>query len=145
MQRDLPWVLDAVLDADRNVGGLVLLEQENLLAARDARRAGHHDPMLCTMMVHLQGQARARLDLEALDLEAGSVLDAVVAAPGAEDLAVQRMLVAPLLLEPIDELLHVLHAIPGRDEHGILGLDDHMILEANHRDQPAPGIEIAPL
>ena len=95
--------------------------------------------------MHLQGQARAWLDLEALDLEAGSVLDAVVAAPGAEDLAVQRMLIAALLLEPVDELLHVLHAIPGRDQHGILRLDDHMILEANHRDQPAPGIEIAPL
>src|SRR5579884_3365629 len=123
VQRDLAGILDAVTDADRDVRRLILLEQEDLIAAGDACRAGDDDPVLRAMMMQLQGQRRARLDLQALHLEARAVLDAVVAAPGPEDLAMERVLVAAPLLEPMDELLHVLHAVLRRDEHGVLGLD----------------------
>ena len=40
--------------ADRDVGRLVLLEQEFLLATRDARGARHHDPVFGAVMVQLQ-------------------------------------------------------------------------------------------
>ncbi len=55
----------------------------------------------------------------------------------------QRMLVAPLLLQPRDDLLHVLHPVAGRDEHRILGLDDYMILQPDDADQAAFGIQVA--
>src|SRR5579872_2739310 len=89
VQRNHPRILDAVLHADRNVGRLVLLQEENLVAAGDTRRAGNHDPVLGTVMMHLQRQGRARLDLQTLHLETGAAFDAVVTAPGAEYLAMQ--------------------------------------------------------
>ncbi len=39
VQRNLPGVLDAMTNADGNVGGLVFFEQERLIATRDASRA----------------------------------------------------------------------------------------------------------
>ena len=57
VQRNLAGILDAMLRAERNVGRLILLEQERLLAARDARRAGDDDPVLGAMMMQLQRHA----------------------------------------------------------------------------------------
>src|ERR1700730_15999689 len=47
-------VLNAVLDAHRDVGRLVLFEKEDLLAASDARGAGHHYPVLGAVMMQRQ-------------------------------------------------------------------------------------------
>src|ERR1700731_3638187 len=69
-QRHRARVLDAMLHADRDVGRLVLFEKENFLAARDARRAGHHHPVLGAVMMQLQRQGGAGLYLQALHLEA---------------------------------------------------------------------------
>src|SRR5687768_8566564 len=99
VQRDLAGILDAVLRAERNVGRLILLEQERLLAARDARSAGDYDPMLGAMMMHLQRHRGAGLDREALHLEAIAVVDAVVAAPGPKHFAMQGSFIAPLLFQ----------------------------------------------
>src|SRR3981189_747645 len=60
-QRHRARVLDAMLHADRDVGRLVLFQKEDLLAARDARGAGHHHPVLGAVMMHLQRQRGARL------------------------------------------------------------------------------------
>src|SRR5258707_12359154 len=92
LERHRARVLDAMLHADRNVSGLVLFEKEHLLAARDARRAGHHHPVLGAVMMQLQRQRGAGVYLQALHLEARPALDAVVAAPGTEHLPMQRIL-----------------------------------------------------
>ena len=42
---------------------------EHIVVAGDARGAADHDPVLGAVVVHLQGQLRARLDHDALDLE----------------------------------------------------------------------------
>src|SRR3569833_4546446 len=93
--------------------------------------------MLGAVMMHLQRQGRSRLHLQALHLEARAILDTVVAAPGTENLAMQGVLVATLLLESEDELLHILHPLFRRYEDRILGLDDHMVLLAFFRYEPA--------
>ena len=79
----------------RDVGGLVFLQQEHLIAAGDARGAGNHHPVLGAVMVHLQRQHATRAHRQALHLEALAAVEAVVAAPGPEHLAMQRVLVAP--------------------------------------------------
>src|SRR5579884_2703495 len=96
VHRDLAWILDAMAHTDRDVGRLVLLEQEDLVPAGDAGGPGHDDPVLGSVVMHLQRQGRPRLHLEALHLEARTVLDAVVAAPRTENLPVQRVLVTTL-------------------------------------------------
>src|SRR3984893_12782271 len=53
-QRHRARVLDAVLDAHRDVGRLVLFEKEDLVAASDARGAGHHHPVLGAVMMQRQ-------------------------------------------------------------------------------------------
>src|SRR5579863_6888130 len=123
-------ILYTVLHADRDIGRLILLEQEHLLAARDACGARHHHPVLGTVMVQLQRQRRARLDLEALHLKARTRLETVVAPPGPEHLAMERVLIAAALLELRHELLHVLHAALRRYQHRVLGLDYNVILKS---------------
>src|SRR6516164_11291365 len=81
LERDHAGVLDAMLGPDGDVGRLVLLEQEHLLATGDARSPRHHHPVLGAMVVHLQRQSRTGLDLESLHLETPARVDAVVAAP----------------------------------------------------------------
>ena len=94
-------------------------------------------------MVQLQRQLPRRLHLEGVDLKPLPVLDAVVAAPGTEHLAMQRVLVAPELLQASDEFLHIVHAIARRDEDCVLGLDHDGVLKAYGRDEAALGVEIA--
>src|SRR5688572_568984 len=138
-------VLDPVHCADRYVGRFVLAEVEDLVVARDAGAALDDDPVLGAMRVLLQGQLRARLDREALNLEPGAGIDAVVAAPGAEHLAVQAWFAATRLLHAVDELLHVLDARLGRDHDGILRLDHHVPFETDHGDQAIGRIQQAVL
>jgi hypothetical protein len=90
LQRHLARVGQAVHLAQRDVGALVLGQQDDLVAVGDLGRAADHDPVLGAVVVHLQAQAGAGLDHDALDLVARAVVDAVVPAPGAVHLAVQR-------------------------------------------------------
>ena len=93
--------------------------------------------------MQLQRHGRTRLHDQALHLEAIAVVDAVVAAPRAEHFAVQRRLVAALRLELGHQCLDVLHAVARRHQHGILGLDDDVILEAHGTDQAAGRMQVA--
>lgn len=54
VQRYLPGILDAVLLADGDIGGLVFLQQEHSVSASDTRCAGDHDPVFGTVMMQLQ-------------------------------------------------------------------------------------------
>src|SRR5207342_3902917 len=87
-QRHHARILEAVLHAQRDVGALVLREDDRLVATRDAAGATDHDPVLGAVVVHLQAQRRAGLHRDALDLETLAHVDRVIAAPRAVDLAV---------------------------------------------------------
>src|SRR5215467_14758691 len=65
LEHDGARILDAVLHADRDVGRLVLLEEKHLLTTGDARSSRDHHPMLGAVMMHLERELRARLDLQA--------------------------------------------------------------------------------
>src|SRR5690606_15647010 len=74
-------VLQPVLRAQRDVGRLVGVQLEYVVVAGHARGAADHDPVLGAVLVRLQRQPRAGLDLDPLDLEAVVAVDRVVAAP----------------------------------------------------------------
>src|SRR5690606_34557900 len=62
-------VLEPVLRAQRDVGRLVGMQLEHVVVAGHACGAADYDPVLGAALVRLQRQARARLDLDPLDLE----------------------------------------------------------------------------
>jgi hypothetical protein len=144
-ERDLSGVLQAVFDAERDVGRLVLAEQDDLLAARHPGRAAHHDPVLGAMMVHLQRERGAGADDDALDLEALAAVDAVVPAPGAMHLAMQFGFAAAGGLEAADDGLHFLGALLGRHQHGIGGFDHDHVLAADAGHQPCSAMTRLPV
>lgn len=85
MQRNLAGVFQMMDDPQRNEGRLLFRQQHLRAVPRDARRAGNLDPMLGAVMVKLQRESLARLDHEALDLEARARIDSLVPAPRPTD------------------------------------------------------------
>lgn len=131
-----------MFDAQGNVGGLVFRQQEDLVAARDAGRAGHDDPVFGAVVVHLQRQAGAGGHADALDLEAFAAVDGVIAAPGAVHQAVGGGFGALGGVEAGDNAPHVLDLVAGGHQQGVGGLDDHGVVQAQQRDQAMAGIGI---
>ena len=78
----------------RDVGRLVFSQQEGFFAAGYPGGSLDDNPVLGAMMVLLQAEAGAGLDLNSLDFETRLFVDAVVPTPRAKNLAVQEMLVA---------------------------------------------------
>src|SRR5690606_34744347 len=115
--------------------GLVLGEQEGLVVAGHLGGAGHHDPVLGAVVVHLQRQLRAGAHGDVLDLVAVAVVHRVVAAPGAVDGAVALGLLAVPGVQGVDQLLDVLHRALVGDHHGVLGLHHHHVVHADQGDQ----------
>src|SRR5690606_14953150 len=134
--------------------------------ARHPGRARHHHPVLGAVVVHLQRQAGARADDDALDLEAMTVVDAVVITPGPMHLAMLVALGTPLGLEPGDGVLdqmelaavghqyhvgrfnhdRVLHADAGH--HAAFGAHQHVVAlhgEGVTFDHVAVGVLVANL
>ena len=91
--------------------------------------------MLGAMMMFLQAQTGLGLDLDTLNLETTASINAVIPAPWAVYLAVQRV----LFPTPGFELRHngfdVLTARTVRYQHGISGFNDDQIFYAHHADQ----------
>ncbi len=54
MEWEFAGVLESMRCAERYVSGLIFREQDLLLIARHPRGARDDDPVLCSMMVHLQ-------------------------------------------------------------------------------------------
>ena len=127
--------------AQRDVGRFVLTQQEGLLAVGDFGGALHDDPVLGPVVVHLQAEARAGIDDDALHLEARAGVDGVVPAPRAVDLAVGRGLAALFELECGDDLLDVLGLVLAGDEHGVGRFDDHRVVQTHAGDHAVLGID----
>src|SRR5690606_31722625 len=127
-------VAQAAHAAARNVRALVLLQVEHLAVAGDLGHAGDDHPVLGAVAVPLQAQPRAGLDHDALDLDPFARVDRVVAAPRAIDLAVEGVLLAPGFPDAVHDALDVLHPVLARDQGGVLGVDDHQVLDADRGD-----------
>ena len=88
LQGNGPGVLQPVVAAHRDVGRLVLGDQECPIVAGHAGGAGDHDPVLGPMVVHLQRQGFTRLHAQTFDLIAPAATDGLVGPPGAMHLLV---------------------------------------------------------
>src|SRR5690606_30491302 len=84
----------------------------------------------------------SRQHLELLHLEARLPGQAVVAAPGPENLAPQPRLGALASLELLHQLLHGLGAVARYDEHRIAGFHDDAALQSDHTHQAALGTDV---
>lgn len=62
-------ILEPVHGAEGNVGGLVFMVQEHLVANGDLGRPFDHHPVLCPVVVLLERKLPARFDDDALHLK----------------------------------------------------------------------------
>src|SRR5690348_5216570 len=108
LERHLAGVLQAVLLAELDVDGLVLGEQDHLVAAGHARRAAHDDPVLGAVVVELERQLLARIDGDALHAETVARVDVLVATPRAVHEPMGLVLGAGRDLQLLDRLAHAL-------------------------------------
>ena len=90
-------------------------------------------------MVHLQRQLPPGIDDDALDLETLARVDAFVAAPGTVHEAVLQVLRAFVARQVVHHLLHPLHLVAMRHQHGIVRLDDHQVVHAQDGQHAAAG------
>ena len=94
------------------------------------------------MMVHLQRQAGAGRHANALDLKARAVVDGVIAAPGAEDLAMGMGFAAPGVVQAGDDVAHVLDSVARGHQYGVRRFHHHRILQPEQRHQAVVGVGI---
>lgn len=70
-------ILEPVHGAEGNVGGLVFMVQEHLVANGDLGRPFDHHPVLCPVVVLLERKLPARFDDDALHLKTLTILASV--------------------------------------------------------------------
>ena len=87
LQRLIPPIAESMLVPWRDVGGFVFFQRKITLTMGDLRLAFHHHPVLGTMLVHLQTEARAWVHHDAFDLEAFPAINQVVPPPRPMDFA----------------------------------------------------------
>src|SRR5271156_3667550 len=92
MQRDRTRVLETVFGAKRNERRFVFVEEEDVLVAGHFRSARDDNPMLCAVVMHLKRKLRARIDDDALHLEALARIDGIIRTPGTEHLTVMHVM-----------------------------------------------------
>ena len=80
---DLAGVLQPVGRADRDIGRLVLVEHDLLVAAVDLGGAVHHHPMLGAVMMHLERELAAGFDGDVLHLNPVAGMDRTEGCPRA--------------------------------------------------------------
>ena len=128
---------------NRDVGRLVLGEQEYVLVAGHFCRARYHDPVLGAVVVHLQRQARAGLDRNMFDLEPSAHVHRVIGAPRTIDFAVVLGFAAALPVQGVDHLFDPLNLVLVGDHHRVLGFDHHNVVQTDHRHQFAVAVDHA--
>src|SRR4051812_1739194 len=91
--------------------------------------------------MHLQAEPRARLDEDALDLEARAMVEVLVPAPRPMDATVRARLAAAGLGERRHEVLDVGTLRAVGDEHRVRGLDHGDVVEADDADEAAGRVD----
>src|SRR5471032_3503661 len=88
-KRHATGILKAVTHAERDIGRFVFAQQKFFFSARDERCAADDDPVLRTVVMHLQRQASTRIHHDALHLEPLAVIDGIVETPWAANLSMR--------------------------------------------------------
>lgn len=78
-------ILKAVERPFRDIGALVVGEDEDIAPIDDLGLAAYHNPMLAPVLVALEAQALSRKDFDELDLKILAVIDHGIEAPGTAD------------------------------------------------------------
>src|SRR5690606_32292638 len=118
-KRDPARIGESVHGPDRDVDRLVLMHEGHSLIHGHLGGSLHDNPVLGPVMVLLERQASARGHHDALHLEAGTMVDALVPAPGPVHAAVLAGLGALLGAHGDHEFLHHLRAAPRGHEYGV--------------------------
>src|SRR5690349_13939240 len=118
-ERHLARVLEPVPGSDGDVGGLVLVQEQRVVAARDLGAARDHHPVLGALAMQLQRDRRAGLHHQAFHLIALARVDRLVVAPRTVDAPVAQVLGAVGALQVLDHLAHVLAARAVGDEQRV--------------------------
>src|SRR5690625_2073369 len=82
LQRDFPWVAQPVGHAHGNISGLIFGQKQGLIALLHLGGASDHNPMLRSVIVHLQRQTGAGFYGDAFNLITGARVHGIVATPG---------------------------------------------------------------
>lgn len=75
LQLDGGWVSQSVYFTKRNIGGLIFGEEKNLIAVGDFGRAFDDDPVLGPVVMHLEAEFGAGIDVDTFDFEALAEVD----------------------------------------------------------------------
>lgn len=132
-------VAQTVNVAERDESGLVFAQQKAALSVGDFGGAFDHHPMLGTVVVHLQAEACAGVDHNALDLKALAAVNAVIPAPGTVDFSVGIGQGMALGLEPGHDVLDALGLAFVGHQHCVGGFDDDDVVQADASHQAAVG------
>lgn len=135
-------ILQGMNLADGDVGGLVFRDQIGLVAIGHLSSAADHYPVLGAVVMHLHRELGTRLNRDAFDLVTMAVVDGVVHTPRAVNLTMVDVLVACSVLQLRDDFFHVLHMVLVRNQHGILGFDNHQVFYTDSCDQAAVGVHV---
>ncbi len=120
-----------MLDAQRDVSGLILGKDQFLIVADNFGGTGYNDPVFGAVVVHLQRQALAGQYADALDLITLAEVYRVVVAPRAIDQWMSDELRALFCLQTLDHVLDLLAVVLVGNQNGVLGFDDDQVLDAD--------------
>lgn len=116
---DLARIGQPVFGADRQINRLVLVHKMACAVERHFRGPADNDPVLGAMIMLLQRQPTARPDDDALDLISGTLIYALIIAPGAIVPPVLRGLWMLLSFQPFDKLLDLVRLRLVGDQDGV--------------------------
>ena len=97
--------------ANGDIGGLVFGQQNFLVAIGNQCGAFHHNPVLGTVMVHLQRELGTGLNGNALNLETVAHIDGVIGSPRVVDLAVQFYFCPVFCFQKVNDYFKILYGV----------------------------------
>src|SRR5262245_18305956 len=104
MERDAPWILEAMRRTHGDVGRLVFAEEQRLAVALHLRSPLHHHPVLGAMMMHLERELLPGVHDEPLHAKARSLVGRLVGPPRSVNHRVRQVLTPSVPAEMLDDL-----------------------------------------
>jgi len=104
-------IFQTMLVAGGDEGGLIGIEHKLATFIDYISHAADDDPVLATMMMHLQGKRSLGFDHDALNLEALALLQDGIGSPRTRHCAVYKMGIMTTFLELANNMLDILGAV----------------------------------